>query len=315
MKINKDLLMNLTRSTKKVGFKFQKHSPELLVIAGVTGIIASTVMACKATTKINGILDNAKNDMDLIKNVSEHPETLPEEYTEEDSKKDLTIVYLQTGIKVIKNYLPAVALGTLSLTCILSSHHILRKRNMALAAAYATIDKGFKGYRSRVVERYGEKIDKELRYDIKVKELATTVVNEKGKEKVVNETIAVSNLELDQYSDYARFFDNGNPYWEKDSEYNLMFLRQVERMMNDKLQLNGRVFLNDVYEALGIPRSKAGQIVGWTYDKDHPIGDNYIDFGIYDTHRPNSANADFVNGYERSIILDFNIDGDIWNMM
>ena len=57
---------------------------------------------------------------------------------------------------------------------------------------------------------------------------------------------------------------------------------------------------------LGIPRTKAGQVVGWIFDKDNPIGDNYVDFGLL-----NTQNEDFVNGYKRSVLLDFNVDGMI----
>ena len=64
---------------------------------------------------------------------------------------------------------------------------------------------------------------------------------------------------------------------------------------------------------LGIPRTRAGQIVGWIYDKKNPIGDNYVDFGIYDTNK--EANRNFVNGYERTILLDFNVEGNILELM
>ena len=64
---------------------------------------------------------------------------------------------------------------------------------------------------------------------------------------------------------------------------------------------------------LGIPRTQAGQIVGWIYDEKHPIGDNKVDFGIYNTY--NEANRNFVNGYERTILLDFNVDGNILDMI
>ena len=115
------------------------------------------------------------------------------------------------------------------------------------------------------------------------------------------------------YSDYARFFDVGNPNWEKDSEYNLMFLKRQQAYANDKLKANGYLFLNEVYDMLGIPKSKAGQVVGWIYDPENGSGDNYVDFGIYNVNR--EAARDFVNGYERTILLDFNVDGNIWEKM
>ena len=181
-----------------------------------------------------------------------------------------------------------------------------------MAAAYTAIDTSFKAYRGRVVERFGKELDKELRYNIKAKEVEETVIDEKtGKEKVVNKTIDV--VDPNEYSDYARFFDDGCNGWSKDPEFNLMFLKQQQSYANDLLKSRGHLFLNEVYDLLGIQRTKAGNIVGWIYDEKNPVGDNFVDFGIYDINRP--KNRDFVNGYERTIILDFNVDGDILSLM
>lgn len=306
-----ELMTTVSSSFNKMGFKLKKYSPEILVVAGVVGTVVSAVMACKATTKVSDILEKTKEDINSIHNCAAN-ESLAEEYTPEDVKKDLAIVYVQTGVKLAKLYAPAVALGALSLGSILASNNILRQRNIALAAAYATVDKGFKEYRNRVVERFGEEVERELRHNIKAKKIEKIVVGEDGKEKKVKETIQVAE-DPNTYSDYARFFDDGCTGWEKDSEYNLMFLRAQQQYANDKLRANGRLFLNEVYDMLGIPRTKAGQVVGWAYDAENPIGDNYIDFGIYNVHRETVRN--FVNGYERTILLDFNVDGNIWDMM
>lgn len=305
-----EIMNNLSRTFNKVGFQFKKHSPEILVVAGVVGTVASAVMACKATTKISIIMEKTKEDVDKIHDCMGN-ESLAEEYSLEDGKKDLAIVYAQTGIKLVKLYAPAVLLGALSITSILASNNILRKRNVALAAAYATVDKGFKEYRSRVVERFGEEIDRELKYNIKAKKFEETVIDENGKEKKVK--TAVNIADPNTYSDYARFFDDGCTGWEKDSEYNLMFLRAQQQYANDLLKSRGHLFLNEVYDMLGIPRTKAGQVVGWVYDSEHSVGDNYVDFGIYDMNREVVRN--FVNGYERTILLDFNVDGNILDLM
>ena len=115
------------------------------------------------------------------------------------------------------------------------------------------------------------------------------------------------------YSDYARFFDAASPNWQNDPEYNLMFLRAQQQYANDLLRAKGRLFLNDVYEMLGLEKSKAGQIVGWVYDRENPNGDNFVDFGIYDMSKERVRA--FVNGYETNILLDFNVDGNIWDLM
>lgn len=301
---------NITRSLHKVGFKIKKHSPEILAVVGVVGVGATVVTACVATTKLSDILDETTDTIEKINETVANPD-FADKYSEEDATKDKVIVYTQTSVKIAKLYAPSVILGVASVGCFLTSHNILRKRNIALAAAYAAVDKGFKEYRSRVVERFGEALDQELRFNVKAKEFEEVVINEKGEEEIVKKTVSV--VDPNTYSDYARFFDEACPGWSKDPEYNLTFLKRQQNFANEKLQTNGFLFLNDVYEMIGIPKTKAGQIVGWIYDEKNPVGDNFVDFGIYDVN--NEAKRDFVNGYERSILLDFNVDGNIWDKM
>lgn len=301
---------NVTRTAHKIGFQLKKHSPEILAVAGTVGVVASTVMACKATTKLHDILEDSKNQVNQVHEVLENKSIPAEKYSEEDGKKDIAVIYTQTTLKVIKLYAPAVILGALSLTSILTSNKILRKRNVALAAAYTAVDKGFKEYRANVIERFGKDLDRELRFNVKAKEIEETVVNEKGEEETVKKVV---NEAAVGKSEYARFYDDGCKGWEKDPEYNLMYLRHVQDYLNDLLRSRGHVFLNEAYDQLGIPRTKAGAVVGWVYNEKDPVGDNYIDFGIYD---PKDEKArDFVNGYERVILLDFNVDGYILDLI
>lgn len=313
--------MNITAITTpvskvlgKTGFKLRKHSPEILAVTGVVGIVTSAVMACKATTKASAILDETKEQLDAIHKCSEDQEMIESgKYTEEDKKKDLTITYVQTGVKLAKLYGPSVVLGVLSIGCMLTSNNILRKRNVALAAAYTTLDTSFKKYRGRVVEKFGDAVDKELKYGIQKKKIDMIETDpETGKEKKVKKTVDVVEG-VDGCSEYARFFDDGCTGWEKDSEMNLMFLRAQQQYANDLLISRGYLFLNEVYNMLGIQITKAGQVVGWVYDPENPNFQNYVDFGIYDINKP--KNRDFVNGYERTVLLDFNVDGNIWDLM
>ena len=310
---NNELLNKVTRKMYRIGFKVQKHSPEILMGAGIVGAVTSAVMACKATLKLDDVLAESKETVDKIHEVSENPDMIAEgkEYTEDDMKKDLTIVYAKAGLKVAKLYAPAIVLGGVSIAAIVSGHQILRKRNIALAAAYTAIDKGFKEYRGRVIDKFGEELDKELKYGIKAKEVEETVVDENGKEKKVKK--AVETVGPNTGSPYAKFFDESCRGWTKDPEYNLMMVRDVQDYANRLLKIKGHLFLNEVYDLLGIQRTSAGQVVGWIYDESNPIGDNYVDFGIYDLH--DEAKRNFVNGYERTILLDFNVDGDILNMI
>lgn len=304
---NTEVLNKVTRSIGKASLQLKKHSPEILVVVGVIGAVTSTVVACKATTKLSSILEETKDNVDAIHEASSNPE-FADKYTEEDSKKDLAIVYAQSGLKLAKLYAPAFIVGTVSIACILTSHKIMKSRNIALAAAYMAESKSFKEYRSRVIERFGEALDRELKYNVVAKEVEETVVHEDGTEQVVKKTVHVSEGEL--CSPYAKFFDEYCTGWDKDPDYNLMFLRQMQNVANDKLQARGYLFLNEVYDMLGLPHTKAGQIVGWVYNSER--GDGYVDFGIYDLH--NEQKRDFVNGRERSILLDFNVDGEILDL-
>lgn len=317
-----EMMNKMSGAISNVSFKMKKHSPEILMTAGVVGVVVSAVMACKATLKVEAVIDETKEKIDKIREAEENGTTdAGEDYSVEDARKDTAIVYVQTGLKLAKTYVPAVAIGVLSITSILASNNILRKRNVALAAAYATVDKGFKEYRNRVIEKFGKEVDRELKYNLKAEKItATEMDGETGKEKKVKKNTFVVNPS--DVSGYARFFEKYtvdedgnsilNPHWEPNNEYNIMFIKAQENYANDLLRAKKRLFLNDVYEMLGLPRTKAGQIVGWVYNKDNPVGDNYVDFGLY---ADNLSYSDFANGFDPAILLDFNVDGNIWEMM
>ena len=309
-----DIMNSVSRSLHKVGFKFKKHSPEILIVTGVVGIIASTVMACKATTKVNDIVDETKETIDTIHDsVGKGLHTSDgEEYTQEVANKDLAIVYVQTGLKFVKLYGPSVALGIASIGCIVGSNHILRKRNVALAAALTAMETSFKEYRGRLIDRFGKDLDRELRFGIKAKEVEEKTVDENGKETTVTKTVEVVDPNA-VHSIYSVVFCEGNSGWTRNAELNKVFLIQQQNYANDKLRLNGILTLNEVYDMIGAPRTAYGQIAGWVYTEDSSIGDNFVDFGIFDVN--NEKACDFVNGYEKSIILDFNCIGNILEYM
>lgn len=304
----------LKRTINKTGLKVQKHSPEILVVAGIVGVVTSAVLACKATTKLSTITKNTKEQVEEI-NKYVDDKGYSEEYTEEDHKKDMRIVYTKSALKVVKLYAPSVILGSLSIVSILASNNILRKRNVALAAAYTVVDKSFKEYRKNVIDRFGDELDKELKYGVKTEEIEKVVVDENGKETIQKEKIKYIDKDINNISDYARFFDDGNYGWEDDAESNLFFLKKQQEYANMKLQKQGYLFLNDVYDMLGIPRSQAGQLVGWIYkeNEENENGDNFVDFGIYNVKR--KGNRDFVNGYIPTVLLDFNVDGNILDLI
>lgn len=305
MKNKTEIMKSVNGVASKTVMKLKKHSPEILVVAGIAGTVVSAVLACKATTKVAEILDETKGTLDTIHEGMETGAINGQEYTTEDGKKDTVVVYAQTGMKLAKLYGPAIILGTLSITSILASNNILRKRNVALGAAYAAIDKSFKEYRGRVIERFGEQVDTELKYGIKAKKFEEIEVDpETGKEKKVKKTVMVADPNLQ--SDYAVYFDSKSRNYETNPDYNRMFLKAQQAFANDKLQTRGHLFLNEVLDDLDLPRTPAGQIVGWT--KDGP--DGYVNFRIVEVERETEDSR-----HEPALLLDFNVEGNIWEKM
>lgn len=316
-----EIMSNMTRTFGRLGLQLKKHSPEILLVGGIVTGGAALVAACRATTKLEAVLSQTKANVEQVREcaaageirIQEENEIRTVEYTEEDSKKDLTIIYAKGCLNVAKLYTPAVVLGVVSLTCILASHGIIHKRNTALAAAYTAVDSSFKEYRQRVVDRFGKELDRELKYNIKTKEVEETVVQEDGTETVVKKEVSLID-DPNLPSTYAKYFDDlCTGYNPDDHESNLKFLKLQQKYATQRLETVGHLFLNEVYDMLGIPRTTAGAIVGWVYDKENPIGDNFVDFGIYDMYSANARN--FVNGRDKVILLDFNVDGPIYQLL
>jgi Family of unknown function (DUF6353) len=278
----------------------QKHSPTMLFVGGIVGMVATVVVSSRATLQLEDSLAETKSNMKKAKDLVAEGR---DNYTQADYQKDLGILYSRGAVTVAKLYAPSIALGVVSVVALTGSHKILTSRNVALTAAYSVLEKGFSEYRKRVVQEYGADKDRELMYPSEIRKVGT-VVDASGTELDVSGIRVAPN----QYSPYAKFFDQLCSSWSKDPEYNYMFLRCKQNWLNDLLQMRGHVFLNDVYDELGIDRTSAGSVVGWIISKD---GDNYIDFGIFNGNSPGAR--DFVNGREGAILLDFNVDGVIYD--
>lgn len=300
-----EIMAKATRACHTSLLQLKKHSPKILVIAGVIGTVASTVMACKATLKAPEIVESHK---DTVEKIREAAAKYPEEYNENDKQKDLVITYSNTAMKFGALYGPALLVGAASITSILVGYNIMNKRNIAAVAAYTAAANEFKQYRGRVIERFGKELDRELKYNIRNEVIEDRTVDENGNESIVKTTVSTINPE---YSEFTKCFDESCAAFEKSPEDNMKFLKCQQNYANDLLKRRGHLFLNEVYDMLGFQRTTAGSVVGWIYDEDHPNGDNYVDFGIFNIK--SEAARNFVNGYERAIWLDFNVDGVIYN--
>lgn len=295
------IVKSATNALSKTKFQFQKHQPEIMVVGGVIGGVVAAVMACKATTKASEVLAESKDRLDQINTVANDADVTDDVYSEEDHKKDLAIVYTQTAVNLVKVYAPAVILGGLSIASILGGHNILQKRNMALAAAYATLNTTFKDYRDRVVDRFGKDVEYQIRHNLKAEEITEKVEDpETGKKTKVKKTV-LTRGDDEHERGYARLFDAACDNWNNDANLNRSFLSGMQSYFNDKLQAVGYVFLSDVYKQLGYRITQESRVVGWTLDGD---GDGYIDFGF-------DQDDMFMNGYNKDVWIDPNVDGPI----
>lgn len=294
----------ISKTAGRTGLVLKKYSPEILMVSGVVGVIGSTILACKATLKVEEILEDADRKFTMIKDCKEQR---PEEYPEKDYKRDMTLAYVQTGAEFVKIYWPAATLGAISIGCLLGAHGIMKKRNIALMASYKALEQMYSDYRHRVVEELGEEKDRQYHLGLKPETISGVEIDENGKSKKVKKDVEI--IDPNKYSMYARYFDESSLQWSKVPGYNMMFLKAQQNYANDLLRTRGHVFLNEVYDLLGIPRSQPGAVVGWVLGE----GDDFIDFGIYNAD--SEEVRDFVNGYEQKILLDFNVDGIIYDLI
>jgi len=275
----------------------KKNSPEILLGTGIISIVAGTVMACKTTLKVQEYREDNKDIIDEIHECHENVEK--SEYSNNDFRKDLTIQYTKSSVHYLREFAPAIVLTGIGISCVIGSHNIMKKRNTVLMASYTALDTAFKGYRKRVTEELGEKAEKELRYNIQKQK----TVNEDG-EEVTNDVIDSNAL-----SQYSRWWNrSSSSQWTANASYNKMFIQGQQNHLNDLLQVRGHVFLNEAYDALGLERSQAGSIVGWV--KDH--GDSFVDFDIFNG---TAKSMEFINEEIDSVLLDFNVDGVIYDLI
>lgn len=304
------IINSLTRFAGKGLLVAKKYSPEILLAIGIGTGITAGVMAVKASKDSDDIKEDHIERIENIHDMQKDAVVGNIVYEKAQQRKDIFECYMTTGMKYCKLYGPSIAMASASIAAILTSHGIVRKRYFSVATAFAALSNEYKEYQKRVIADVGE--DKHLfyKYGFQEKEEISTSVDENGITNVTSKQVYA--VDPNQWSIYAKFFDESNGNWVSDASMNRAFLQMIQNQCNDKLRAQGYLFLNDVYEALGMERTVVGQCVGWYYDEKDPIGDNFVDFGIFNTSSQKAR--DFVNGFEKSILLDFNVDGNIVDM-
>ena len=277
-------------------FFIKKYLPEIMIGMGIGEGIMATIYACEATLHV-------EDELDRIQGITERIKEVPEEEGI-NTKKELTIAYLKGATRIVKLYAPAIAMGSLSVGSILYGHNVSVERNLAMATTCNIIDQSYKTYRERVAERFGEEVEKEIRYGINKEDIEYIEETKEGKEKKRTKKNAPVGGDI-LGSPNAIKFDSSNINWSRSPERNLYFLRMMQAEANDMLHSRGYLFLNEVYQLIGHPITTPGQLKGWIR------GGNDVDFGIYTVF--SKENNDFINGYSPVAFLDFNVDGLIYD--
>lgn len=297
----------MTRMFHKVAFRFKDHLPQILIGTGIVTGGATVYFACRGTVKTIPAYAEANEKIENIAAQEQQAEENGLAIDADSVKQAKAEAYGLVIKETLKNFAPAVAFGTVSVTCVLAGAHILHRRNVAWAAAYATMSESFTSYRKNIAEKYGEDADKEAYHNVKRE---CEIDEETGE---VTEKISVT-----PGSGYGRFFDEvcGANDWSRDPVYNYLFLRARQDEANRKLRTDGYLFLNDLYKMLGIDPSIDGQLVGWVYDENSKNGDTFVQIDVvaYDEN----SNAYMVNvgddmpdALTDGMYIDFNVQGPI----
>jgi hypothetical protein len=287
---------SITRTIARQILVTQKNSPHILFGVGILGVVGSTVLACRSTLKLEETVDEVKQDLESLKiKVPVEDNRNGNRYTEQDYYRDLGYTYGRCANKFVRLYGPSIVLGGISIAALTKSHTDLTRRNAALTATLVAVSRAYEEYRVRVQDELGK--DRELEIYRGIQEKQAEIDGKKQTVKVIKDP--------NGFSVYARVFDETCVNYVKNSELNRYFIQCQQNYANERLRARGHLFLNEVYESLGFDHSRAGSVVGWIMGGD---GDNHVDFGLFE-----ATSARFVNNLEPSIILDFNVDGVIFD--
>jgi hypothetical protein len=295
--------MKLDKLTRFIGRNIlltKKNSPHIFFAVGIVGAVGATVLACRATLKLEETVDEIKEDFNAVNQLEQNRKDtsykIGKAYTEDEHRKDLGFVYAKSSLRLVKLYGPSVVVGGLSIFALTGSHVQLTRRNTALTVTLVGAIKAFDEYRERVRTEVGEKREAEIHSGA-----FKNHVDAKGKTNVVNP------VEVNSLSNYARMFDWTNINWREDPDLNRLFINVAQNHANYMLNSRGHFFLNDAYDALGLPRTKEGSVVGWAKSGD---GDRYVDFGFYELN----PREEFPSK-DHCVLLDFNVDGVVYHLI
>ncbi|AXQ61288.1 hypothetical protein SEA_LIBERTYBELL_47 [Streptomyces phage LibertyBell] len=280
----------------------KEHSPVLLAGLGIAGVVATAVLAGRATLKASAVLQEAEENLKSVEQDDKNPV---------DVEKSVFSTQVKTAIEIAKIYAPTVIMGTVTVLSFMGSVKILRARNAAISAAFAATNTAFNNYRERVVADQGEGKDREYMYGGTEMEIVEEGPN--GPETRTVTAVDAQDIKDGKIgSPYAKVFDETNINFSRIPGRNSDFIQGQMLWANDLLNSKGIVFLNDVYELLGFERTEAGQRVGWV--KGSQEGDSYITFGLWESGVFQGKEW-LLRHDHQSVVLDFNVDGEVAQLL
>lgn len=252
-----------------VGHTITKHSPLILTTVGVAGLGATAYFSYKAAPKVEELtneLESARlkeqriNDLRALLEVGEINGERMNDETYDGYKMDLEIAEEEFNpirrVDYAKRLAGAVALpvltGLASVTCIGLSYYIQNNRIVNLAAAFATATAEREYYRSKIKEEFGE--DKLTEFDTPT---VTEEMKVDGKKKKVKKAKDVPSL-------HGEWFEKSTEWVRDDHDYNMAFINSVNESLQLRLFQRGHLLMNEVLDALGLERTRAGAMVGWS---------------------------------------------------
>ena len=287
-------------------FYIKKNSPEILVGAGIATLIGSLVYTVIGTLDTGVDVTNAVCELDEVEN--------DDSLMEEERRKKKHGIYIHAGLNIARNYAPAVTLAMASAGCLIGSNAIMRRRAFSLAAAYSALDATFSDYRTRVIDEYGDEVDKKMRYGLTTKEVEVEQVDEETGEVVKTKATVTEGDESATTVWYKRQYELSdgtvivNPNWQPNKDLNATFVLAQIAWFNGRLSRGEHVWQDDIYKELGIPvdgyRQEA-HVLGWTPDKS---GEKYIKCRLYNKEE----SGDFISNDDGDILLAFNPDGMLY---
>lgn len=217
----------LAKIARDVRLSVSRHSPEILIGIGITGMITTTVLAVKATPKALLLMEERKKELDVEK-----------------------LTPVETVKTTWKCYVPAAVSGVASIACLIGSNSVNAKRNAALATAYKISETAFSDYRNKVIETIGEKKEK-------------TVRDKVSEEQVKNNPVKHTEI-IVTGKGKTLFYDNhSGRYFYSDLE---LIKRAANKLNRDIITdpFDSGVTLNQFYEEIGLSGTATGDALGWT---------------------------------------------------